>query len=454
MATLLRQRPDSLADAKIFVVDDEAANIRLLKKILARAGYKNLSVTTDSRQVASILADDLPDLLLLDLHMPYLNGYQVLELLPKLIPKETILPVIVLTADITPKAKHRALGDGASDFLTKPFDSAEVILRVENALRIRFLHRQLQDQNSILEERVQDRTALLNQSLEELRRTQQQVVQQERLRALGLMATGVAHDFNNVLSLIMGYSELLLNDTNSGRAETRTTRYLQTMIAAAQDAAEMVNRLAQFHRPPSEADARELVNLSQLIEQAVALTMPRWKGQSEARGIDINIDLKLEAVPNITGDPAELREVLTNLIFNAVDAMPQGGTICLRTRSEGQFVILQIEDPEPLPELDEIAKLAGVDMLFFGPGDFSQAIGAPFRFDDPRIDQARRRVAKVARKHGKFAGTVGNAKSLPDLLETGYQFISIGADVIGLGDYFRSIVSSFAPLKARRKGQP
>src|SRR6266446_3760698 len=176
MATLLRQRPDSLADAKIFVVDDEAANIRLLKKILARAGYKNLSVTTDSRQVASILADDLPDLLLLDLHMPYLNGYQVLELLPKLIPKETILPVIVLTADVTPKAKHRALGDGASDFLTKPFDSAEVILRVENALRMRFLHRQLQDQNTVLEERVQDRTALLNQSLEELRRTQQQVV--------------------------------------------------------------------------------------------------------------------------------------------------------------------------------------------------------------------------------------------------------------------------------------
>jgi signal transduction histidine kinase len=344
MATLLRSPPDALSHARVFIVDDQIANIRLLKKILARAGYKNLSGTNDSRQVASLFVNDLPDLLLLDLHMPHLDGYQVLELLGTLIPEETFLPVIVLTADVTPKAKHRALSSGACDFVSKPFDSTEVLLRVENALHMRSLHQQLQNQNTVLEQRVQDHTTLLKESLEELRRTQQQVVQQERLRALGMMATGVAHDFNNVLSLIMGYSELLLSETVVDGAETRTTKYLHTIIAAAHDAAGMVNRLAQFYRPPSKTDLRESVKLSQLLEQAVSLTMPRWKGQAMANGIDINIDLSLEEVPDITGDSAELRELLTNLIFNAVDAMPQGGTIWLRTRAEDQFVVLEIED--------------------------------------------------------------------------------------------------------------
>ena len=330
--------------AKIFVVDDEPANVQLLEKILTRAGYSDLSTATDSRRVAPMLADDNPDLLLVDLHMPHLNGYQILDLVRKRMPKEIFLPVIVLTADVTRQAKNRALKNGATDFLTKPFDRTEVLLRIENALRTRFLHCQLQSQNAVLEERVRERTASLEESVEELRRTQQQVVQQERLRALGMMATGVAHDFNNVLSLIMGYSELLLNEEGAERAGRKTTKYLQTVVAAAQDAAQMVNRLAQFHRPASLADMHESVQLPRLIEQAVLLTMPRWKGQAMGQGIDIKIELSLEEVPAVAGDPAEVRELLTNLIFNAVDAMPRGGTIFLRTRAEDQSVVLEVED--------------------------------------------------------------------------------------------------------------
>ncbi len=123
----------------------------------------------------------------------------------------------------------------------------------------------------------------------------------------------------------------------------------------------------------------------------------------------------------------------------------------IRQANEQRFVILQIEDPEPLADLEKIAQLEGVDMLFFGPGDFSQGIGAPFQFDDHRIGEARRRVAEVATKHGKFAGTVGNAKSLPGLVEIGYRFISVGADVLGLGDYFRALASGFANLKPMRE---
>jgi len=172
-----------ILQGKIFVVDDELANVHLLEKILTRGGYKNLSMTTDSRRFERMFLDDDPDLVLLDLNMPYVDGYKILESLHGLVPEEAFLPVIVLTADARPKAKHRALEGGATDFLTKPFDATEVLLRVGNALRMRFLHRQSRNQNELLEERVRERTQLLHQTISELRRTQQAVTQQKGLPA-------------------------------------------------------------------------------------------------------------------------------------------------------------------------------------------------------------------------------------------------------------------------------
>jgi DNA-binding response OmpR family regulator len=156
--------------AKILIVDDELSNVRLLEKILTRAGYKNLSMTTDSQSFVSMFVDDNPDLMLLDLHMPHLDGHKALELLRSLVPQEAFVPVIVLSADITPNARHRALAGGAIDFVNKPFDNTEVLLRIRNALFTRFLHCQLQNQNALLEERVKDRTRLLEESISELRR--------------------------------------------------------------------------------------------------------------------------------------------------------------------------------------------------------------------------------------------------------------------------------------------
>lgn len=111
--------------------------------------------------------------------------------------------------------------------------------------------------------------------------------------------------------------------------------------------------------------------------------------------------------------------------------------------NEQRFVIFQIEDPEPLSELEAIAALDGFDMLFFGPGDFSQGIGAPGKWDHPLITETRRRIAAVARQYGKFAGTVGSPANLQELLSMGYQFVSVGADVVGLHNYFSGILQSF-----------
>ena len=115
----------------------------------------------------------------------------------------------------------------------------------------------------------------------------------------------------------------------------------------------------------------------------------------------------------------------------------------LEQSNRQRFVVLQIEDPEPLDALDAIADLEGYDMLFFGPGDFSQGIGAPGQWNHPKLVETRELVAKVAHKYGKYAGTVGRIDNLNQLTDMGYGFISIGADVVGLTNYFKNLIERF-----------
>lgn len=119
----------------------------------------------------------------------------------------------------------------------------------------------------------------------------------------------------------------------------------------------------------------------------------------------------------------------------------------LRTANSERFVVLQIEDPEPLPELEAIARLKGFDMLFFGPGDFSQGIGAPGQWEHPLLTETRKRIAQVANQYGKFAGTVGSVANLQELFHMGYHFVSVGADVVGLKNYCQGITEIFGNNK-------
>jgi len=111
--------------------------------------------------------------------------------------------------------------------------------------------------------------------------------------------------------------------------------------------------------------------------------------------------------------------------------------------NDQRFVVLQIEDPEPLDELEAIAALEGYDMLFFGPGDFSHGIGAVGQWDHPQITETRQRIAEVATAHGKFAGTASGVDNVAELLAMGYRFLSIGADVVALGAYCDELLARF-----------
>jgi signal transduction histidine kinase len=272
-----------------------------------------------------------PDLLLVDLHMPNLNGFQLIEKLRSIVPEETFLPVIVMTGDTSPANKRSALISGAADLMAKPIDSSELLMRIRILLRTRFLQRELQNQNHLLESKVNERTHELGNALADLKATQVHMLQQERLRAFAEMAGGVVHDFNNALMAVIGYSDLLMQEPAILNGDETLREYLDIINTAGRDASNVVGRLRDFYRPREEGDVFESVDLNKVIEQAVQSTQPKWKGQSLERGLSINVEMDLEKLPAMKGISADLRELMTNLIFNAVDAMPMGGTITLKT---------------------------------------------------------------------------------------------------------------------------
>lgn len=159
-------------------------------------------------------------------------------------------------------------------------------------------------------------------------------------------------------------------------------------------------------------------------------------------------------VPHVMG-AADAAEVARQTRFHpvglrALDGGNADGAYCMvpmleymAHANDQRFVVVQIEDPEALDEIEQIAATPGIDMLFFGPGDYSQAIGHPGEMTHPKIAEARKRVVEVSLKHNKFAGTVASLASLPDMIGMGYRFVSVGADVVALSGYFKNVVAGF-----------
>lgn len=153
--------------AKILIVDDQPSNVKLLKKILESAGYSHIMTTCDSREVEPLYLENHFDLILLDIRMPHLDGFGVLHRLAE-IERESYIPVLVLTAQNDAETKLNALKAGAKDFVTKPFNRNEVLLRIANMLEVRLLHNQVTDQNKILDQKVRERTRELEETRMEI----------------------------------------------------------------------------------------------------------------------------------------------------------------------------------------------------------------------------------------------------------------------------------------------
>ena len=172
----------------------------------------------------------------------------------------------------------------------------------------------------------------LETAYNELRQTQATVLQQERLKALGQMASGIAHDVNNALSPVVGFSDIIMNGDFG--LDHRGKKYLKYIRSAGEDIAHIVARLREFYRTRDENESLQPMKVNVLVEQVVEMTRPRWRDIPQSNGITIEMETELAAgLPEMAGIESEIREAFTNLVLNAVDAMPHGGKITLRTRA-------------------------------------------------------------------------------------------------------------------------
>jgi signal transduction histidine kinase/ActR/RegA family two-component response regulator len=217
----------------------------------------------------------------------------------------------------------------------------------------------------------------LQQAYDDLRQSQQTVLQQERLRALGQMASGIAHDINNAISPIAIYTESLLE--HESQLSDRARRYLGTIQQAIEDVANTVARMREFYRERTPQLTLERVSLNRAVRQIVDLTRPRWSDLPQQRGLMIDLKMELvEGLPDIMGAENEVRDALTNLIFNAVDAMPSGGTLSLRTRrtqGSGEDYAVVVEVSDTGVGMDEETKRRCLEPFYTTKGERGTGLG-------------------------------------------------------------------------------
>ena len=183
----------------------------------------------------------------------------------------------------------------------------------------------------------------LSDSLQRLKKAQEQMIQQERMKAMGQMASGIAHDFSNSLMLLIGLTELMLEEKSILDDRDATVEMLESMAVAASDAKAVVGRLREFYSPDDDLKYATL-DINHIVQSAVLLTQASWQAQAQAEGRSVSLKSCLEKIPSVLGSEFQIREALINLIFNALDAMPAGGAIHIGTQCVDGNAMITIND--------------------------------------------------------------------------------------------------------------
>jgi len=357
----------------VLLIEDNEEHAAFFSQLLASsdavAHFRLQSATTLEEGLIHLRGNNV-QLVLLDLTLPDSDGLEtfihVLEAVPD-------VAIVVLSGINDVALAIETVQLGAQDYLVKGHVDNHLLVRsMQYALERKRAQLQLKRAYDELEARVQERTAMLQQAnarlqreigerkraeeetlesnrqlgaaLGQLRDTQQQIIQRERMHALGRMANGIAHDFNNALAPILGFSELLLMKPEFRRDDGKLKNYLEMIHNASQESAKVVSRLREFYRFREEGEVLTPIVINDLVQQVVSFTQPRWKDQALAAGQTIEIRTELGNVPSIAGNEGELREALVNLIFNAVDAIPRRGTITIRTEVQGRWLVIAVID--------------------------------------------------------------------------------------------------------------
>lgn len=304
--------------AHILIVDDEQANIDVLTGLLEMRGYLNVYQTTNPRLVADMFQEIKPDIILLDLMMPHLTGFQVMEQLKPLVPDNTYLPVLVLTADVSPESKLRALANGAKDFLTKPFDLTEVDLRIKNLLETRFLHQQLANQNQILEEKVMQRTSELRRINIDLTIAKEKAEASDQLKTAFI--NNISHEIRTPLNGILGFGQIIMDPSLN---DEEKNQYLEILQASSD---RLMNTVTDFMDISLIVSGnitvnKKNVNIDKLMNEKHSKFLPLC----EAKNLELVLRRADHNIENIVNTDIYLFEkIIYHLLDNALKFTKKG----------------------------------------------------------------------------------------------------------------------------------
>ncbi|MEQ8221473.1 MAG: response regulator, partial [Candidatus Eremiobacterota bacterium] len=287
------------AKGTILVIDDSSAIVLLISTILREEKYDVITAFTGEEGVDKA-TEHKPDLIILDVMMPGMDGFETCVRL-KADPVTKDIPVIIVTAVNDTPSKVSGLKAGASDYLTKPFNAHELLARVGSQMRIKILHDELKASNS-----------RLTVAYTELKETQAQMVQMAKLSALGEMIAGIAHELNNPLTGIIGYTELLLSSHETDKFRNK----LEKIHKQAERCRKIIHNLLSFSK--EQAPEKAMCSVNDMIVQVLDLV----RYQLTSDGIIVNTDFD-ENIPAMMLDRNQIQQVFFNIINNAHQAMKQ-----------------------------------------------------------------------------------------------------------------------------------
>jgi signal transduction histidine kinase len=278
------------------------------------------------------------DVILSDCNLPTFSASRALEILRE---SGMDIPLIIVSGTIGEEVATELMRDGASDYVSKD-RPGRLSMAISRAMAESKSRRDREDDL----DKLRQAKSQLEEAISQLKKTQDSVIAEERLHALGQMAAGIAHDFNNYLSPIIGLSELILTRPQLMKEPEKVLKYMRAVHQAGLDAALVVRRLREYYRAADADDEMKVIDLKLVVEQTIELTQSRWGDQSLSKGTKYRIATKLDDA-GVPGRASELRQMLVNLIFNALDAMPHGGELSLTIQSDAErpgIVNLEVSD--------------------------------------------------------------------------------------------------------------